>query len=462
MASVLLPVWGLILLSVADIVVISILPAYLPNLTPTLAGTFAGNFTTLGILLVIAVIVRNAIERQRVAEIEKVNQELDETQASLKQNVEESTKELGKVRQEGARRSSQLQTIAEVARAISLVQEIEQLLINVANLISERFGFYHVGIFLVDELREYAVLRAASSPGGKRMLVRSHQLRIGQTGIVGYVSELGEPRYALDTGEDAVFFDNPELPETRSELGLPLKVGDRIIGVLDVQSKEQAAFSDEDIEAMSTLAAQVAVAIENARLFGETRRALTEVQTVYGQYLRQEWSHTAGEIRQIGYRQTPIGVEALAETVDLPEIQSAIKSGQTVVLNKESALAVPLKLRGEVIGVLDIRVPDTSRQWEKDEIAAIEAVAERTALALENARLFEQTSRRADRERTVSEITTKIRSTADPQSMLQIALQELKRVLGARDIQIRPYAPEQTAEKESISGRRKRLTSKPQ
>jgi GAF domain-containing protein len=125
----------------------------------------------------------------------------------------------------------------------------------------------------------------------------------------------------------------------------------------------------------------------------------------------------------------------------MPEVQAALESGQMVTAENRPAISIPLKLRDEVIGVLDIRAGSADRQWNENELALIQAIAERVSLALENARLFEETTRRADRERTVSEITTHIRSTTDPQVMLHTALEELKRALGARDVRIHPYTP---------------------
>jgi signal transduction histidine kinase/putative methionine-R-sulfoxide reductase with GAF domain len=174
------------------------------------------------------------------------------------------------------RRSVQLEAAAQVAREATAIRDVNQLLDETVRLISERFGFYHAAIFLVDEKGEYAVLRAASSEGGQQMLARVHKLRVGRVGIVGYVAGSGEPRIALDVGKDAVFFSNPDLPETRSEMALPLKVQERTIGVLDVQSTEAKAFGEEDVTVLQTMADQVAIALENARLFQAVEQELGE------------------------------------------------------------------------------------------------------------------------------------------------------------------------------------------
>ncbi len=237
-------------------------------------------------------------------------------------------------------------------------------------------------------------------------------------------------------------------------MAMPLKIGERIIGVLDIQSEGPAAFGKQNIEVFNTLADQVAIAIENARLFGEMQHALLEAQVTYGQYLRQAWDRLPLESHTVGYRYSGIQADPLESPLELPEIADAIDTGKPVkVSEKDSALAIPLKLRGEIIGVLDVRAFDPSRQWGENELSLIQAIADRVAIALENARLFEETTRRADRERAVSEITTRIRSTTDPQSMLRIALEELKHTLGAGDIQVRPYNPHEKEHATEKSGK---------
>ncbi len=188
----------------------------------------------------------------------------------LEDRVQDRTRELAKQNEALVFRSQQLQTVADVARQIVSAQELDELLPQITRLVSERFNFYHVGIFLLDENREYAVLRAANSEGGQRMLARKHQLKVGAVGIVGYATGAGQPRIATDVGEDAVYFSNPDLPETRSEMALPLKVGDLVIGALDVQSTVSNAFTQEDIALFTTLADQIAVAIRNNELYSQT------------------------------------------------------------------------------------------------------------------------------------------------------------------------------------------------
>jgi GAF domain-containing protein len=140
------------------------------------------------------------------------------------------------------------------------------------NLIRDRFGFYHVSLFLLDEGKKWAVVNASTGEIGRKMVAQPHRLAVGGNSMVGWVFANREPRIALDVGADAVHFDHPLLPETRSEMVLPLLVGDQLLGALDVQSREEAAFDDDDVRGLQGMADLIAVALQNAFLFADTRQ----------------------------------------------------------------------------------------------------------------------------------------------------------------------------------------------
>ncbi|MBK9781374.1 MAG: GAF domain-containing protein [Anaerolineales bacterium] len=167
---------------------------------------------------------------------------------SLEQRVLDRTAELQKANNEGERRGKQYEAIAKVAQAITTQKNLKELLPQVAAVISEQFGFYHVGIFLNDAMNKYAVLAAANSEGGRKMLRRGHQLKVGAQGIVGYATGTKKPRIALSVGDDAVYFNNPDLPETQSELALPLLEAGNVLGALDVQSRNQTPFQTKTLK----------------------------------------------------------------------------------------------------------------------------------------------------------------------------------------------------------------------
>ncbi len=230
--------------------------------------------------------------------------------------LEDRTVELEGATRKVQVRASQFEALAQVTQAITSVRDLNELLPRIAAVISEKFGFYHVGVFLIDDAREYAILGATNSEGGRRMLERHHRLRVGEQGIVGNVTFTGAPRVAMDVGADAVFFDNPDLPETHSELALPLRIADQIIGALDVQSTKTGAFTNEDIQMLGLLANQVSLAIENARLFEDTRRALAESEAITRQTIRETWKNLPSQQNLLGYRYTITGAIPLDQPLE--------------------------------------------------------------------------------------------------------------------------------------------------
>ncbi len=356
---------------------------------------------------------------------------LRENIRSLEKRVAERTSALEQASKNADQRAAQFEAIALVIKAVNSIHQMDALLPQITSVISERFGYYHVGIFLNNESDHTAELAASNSEGGKHMLARGHRLKIGEQGIVGYVAATGEVRVARNVGEDAAYFNNPDLPETLSEMALPLRVGNQIVGVLDVQSKQTDAFSSEDIGVLSLLADEVSVAIDNTRLLESTRRSLSEAEALYRQYLRQAWSRLPREEHLVGYRNTISGSSPLESPIDL----DAKANGGTKKQKETAHLVVPIQLRGELIGNIIIQNPP-GKKWSKDQLDFVQAVADRVALSSENARLFDETSRRAERERMVTEITSKIRSTNSPEEMIHIALNELRSALGATQVQL--------------------------
>lgn len=356
---------------------------------------------------------------ERTTELEQRSRDLADRTVAL---------ELANVRTQ--KRAAQLQAIADVARTIAGVRKLADILPGITKVVSEQFGFYHTGIFLLDEAGEYALLGAANSEGGQRMLARGHRLKVGAQGIVGYVTSSGSPRIALNTGTDAVFFNNPDLPETHSEMAVPLKSGGKIIGALDVQSNQANAFSQEDLEVLQVLADQISIAIDNSRQFDQTQKSLSEAETIFKQYLRREWNRLRDSDKILGYRYSITGVEPLENPISQENLL------EKSLENEEAALAIPIKVRNEVIGVLNIRNPGR-RAWTKEEIGMVEAIAERVAVSAENARLFDESQKRAAKEQIIGEITTKIGASINLSNIMQTAVEELGHTLSGSQVSIR-------------------------
>jgi PAS domain S-box-containing protein len=336
------------------------------------------------------------------------------------------------------RHSTELQAAAEISRAASSILDPGELTRRAVDLIRERLGLYYVGLFLVEEIGKpgkWAVLQAGTGEAGRHMLESKHRLEVGGASMVGWCVANKQARIALDVGEEAVRFDNPHLPETRSELALPLISQGEAIGALTIQSAREAAFTEEDITTLQTMADQLANAVQNARLLERTQAALAEVEATQRRYLQQAWTTYAQAAKSTSYEAVRPGADPLGEVV-LPEIQQAIEQRHATTSTeggdgeqRRSALVAPIALRGEVIGVLGVH-DDGVRQWTDGEVALIEAVAERMAQTAENLRLLDETQRRVQREQTLREITARVRGATDPDTVVRTALRELGTTLG--------------------------------
>lgn len=373
-------------------------------------------------------------------ELEQSNQELISLTNSLEQRITDRTRELEKANLRIEKRAKQFQTISQVSRVIISTKNLEELLPQITQVVSQQFGFYHVGIFLIDLNKEYAILSAANSSGGERMLARAHKLKIGETGIVGNVAKTGKVRIALDTGADAIYFNNPDLPETRSEMALPLTQADgEIIGVLDIQSTVPNAFYQEDVEILTTLADQVSIAIDNARLFEESRKTILESEAAYRRDLKSGWNRYTHAQKLAGVRRSGLKTNFLSEPINLPGAGEVIRSGSPYNKKEEDSsatnLTLPMSLRGELVGILNVKA-DKERNWSADEMDIINAIMERAALSIENARLLEESRKIAEREHTIGEITAKISSGTEIETILKTAVRELGSQINGAQITI--------------------------
>lgn len=357
--------------------------------------------------------------------------DLELDRQSLESTIEQRTQDL-------KRRATQLEAAAQVASSISTFDDVNSLINDTIELIRDQFGFYHAGLFLVDENREYAVLKAATGEIGQRMLERNHRLKIGEEGIVGYAVERNEPRIAMDVGDDAVHFKNPDLPDTHSEMALPLRSSGKVIGALDVQSEKEAAFGTDDIRILSTIADQLAMAIDKVNLLTRLKNSLAEVEASYQQYTRKAWqAHLHSAKRNYAFRYHRQHIEVIDD--GYVQLQDALQSNRAVVTSQETSdkhvqtlVAVPISLRGEPLGVLNLRF-DAS-YVPQDTVDLLENTANRLALALENARLLEELQQRAERERQIGSIVSKVRSRADIDSILRTTAEELGRSLGVAEV----------------------------
>ena len=380
---------------------------------------------------------------------------LQQVQSALAQSqsyAEELEKNRDRLEIEVAERTSELQKSFDLTSQVSTLASnsttLADLFEQAVELIQETFHFYHVHIYTYDEQVE--TLNLAYGPGevGQRLLEQRHRIELGR-GIVGQVARTNRTLIVNEVDAFPSFLPNPLLPETRAEMAVPLRVGMTLLAVLDIQSDRRNSFSEADRNLMRALSNQLAVAINNIHLVTEARQALAQVEELNARLTQERWEQALQRTPVSGYVYTP---NTLAPSADdwLPAMQKVMmqqdsgESGELVILEQDEVnneLAIPIKLRGQLIGVLGIERPPNT-PWTEDEEAVIQAVGEQIALALESARLFEDTQRNAWRDQVVSDTTARVWSAAEMETVMQAAIAQLGEQLGASEvvIQLTPQA----------------------
>lgn len=332
-----------------------------------------------------------------------LNQTLDQlerSQTNLEERVAERTHQL-------ERNTTQLRAAAFIARQNAGQKDLGELFNDIVRSITEQLGVYHTGIFLVKENKQYAALQAAFPERGKKLIEANYELKIERQNIVGAVVIEKRPMLTI-TAADSATFNIPEFSETRSEAALPLVIQQNIIGVLDIQSSEEHAFSKDDLETLQVLADQIALAIENTRLLDESRAMISQLEFLSSQQTRIVWQNYLQRSMPI-YQFTPTGVKQISTD------QNA---------SQKSSFRIPLILRGQKIGSIALQRKDSAHLTSTEQDLA-EKVATQIALALENSRLLEETRRRATQEQTVNEISARLGRSLDIDTLLQTAAREL-------------------------------------
>jgi len=344
---------------------------------------------------------------------------------SLEQQVADRTTDL-------VRKTLYLQSAALVAHDAAEVQEINTLLSRTVEMISGRFNFYHVGIFLLDESGGRAVLQAASSEGGQRMLARGHSLEVGLQGIVGAAAYQNRPRVVMDVDTDKDYYKNPDLASTRSEAAIPLNAHGKVLGILDIQSTEAGAFRQDDIEVLQTMADQIGLAIQNAQSTAEIQSAIRRMETASAENVLRTWQERV-KSSTYAYRYASVGQAVNPEAVQtVPSMKNDI-----------NRLKVPITLRGQRIGIITLYRKKETAWSETDESLAVE-VSNQVGLALENARLLDDAQRRAAQEQSLSQLTAHLSSSLDPDVILQTAVRELYHLPNVEEVTVF-LSPQETA-----------------
>jgi GAF domain-containing protein len=361
-------------------------------------GLGLGSLTIITFTTFFVRVFKGALESERA-----LNQELRADQADLEKTIEDRSQDL-------ARRLTQIRTAAEISRTISSIRDPDPLLTQLAELIRDHFDLYYVGAFLLDDSERVAILRAGTGDAAKSMLAQGHRLLVDRTSMVGWAITERRARIALDVGEEAIRFNNPHLPLTRSELAMPLLVGDNVLGALTIQSDQAGAFDQDDITVLQGISDSLATALENARLYQQAQANLEEIRSLHRSYLAEAWTQLVDSRKEIRYTY---------ENEQIPASQS----------HAGKVTNFPMLLRDQVIGELTLETDNP--EFADDEIAFISGILDQAALSLENARLLEEAQRLAFREQKIGAISNRIRGSIDLDTILHNTVRELGLALGS-------------------------------
>ena len=334
---------------------------------------------------------------------------------SLESRIDERTVSL-------TRGMAQLHAAADISHTISALTDPETLLQQVAELIKDRFHLYYVGIFLIDGSRQNAVLRAGTGEAGIKMISQGHQLAVGGGSMIGWAVSNRKARIALDVGAEAVRFNNPHLPRTRSEMALPIVTHDQVLGAITIQSDQANAFDENDITILESVANSLGIALENDRLYHETRQSLEEIRALNRDYLQRAWAETIDVYGDLSY-----------DFINKTAFEPSQKAETNLV-------EVPMMLRDEVIGTITLEMDRT--HLNEEETSFVENVTTQTAIALENARLLHETERRALQEQKLNELASRFSRALSIDEIIRAAVQEFGQLPSVAEVsvQINPTA----------------------
>jgi GAF domain-containing protein len=351
-----------------------------------------------------------------LSRLSDVAHDLEMERQSLEKRVQDRTTAL-------QRRLVQIRTAAAISGSISSTLETQTLLQQVVDLIHDQLNLYYVGVFMLDDDGQFAVLKSGTGEAGKSMVTARHQLPVGGTSMIGQATSTHQPRVALDVGSEAVRFNNPNLPLTRSELALPIVGRGKVLGAFTIQSSEPDAFDEDDILILKGIADSLATAIENSNLFQQSQENLEEIRSLNRVFLQQEWSEAIGNLGNLAY------------TYESSVAENADSQGQQT--------NIPILLRGQEIGHLVIETEAGALSSEENSF--VDAVVTQTALALESARLLDETQRRAQQEQKVDQISSSFSRSMNIEDILKSAVRELGQLPSVAEVSIKLVPPKESA-----------------
>jgi GAF domain-containing protein len=371
---------------------------------------------------------------------------------------------IGSLERRVASRTQRLEMLATLSERLTAILNFEELLTELVDQVKERFDYYHAHVYILDDNRQNLVMAAGAGQAGVEMKARGHHIPLdAATSLVARAARSGEIAWVDNVREAEDWLSNPFLPDTYSEMAVPIILEGQVAGVLDVQEDEIAGLDEADANLLRSLANQVAVAIRNARLFAEAEAALAQARTTQEQYIEQAWEKVRTAQRDAEYQCHRSGTQLLDERVIAQLEQEAMTRDQVAVVamnggdieykNAESgtsdedidyvqdsrsevqnqtALVAPIRLQNQTIGTIQLLETEGEHQWDDLELALVQTVADQVAQAAENLRLFDVTRQRAGREQTIRQITEHMRSATDLDELVKIATEELGQCFSAK------------------------------
>jgi GAF domain-containing protein len=397
--------------------------------------TGGGSFGLLAMVIVIAVgsfqhglqeLIRR--ERRQVGRLQR-------EQAFLERDISEHSESL-------ARQAHHLETTAEIARLVTSAKDLTAMLSRAVEIVRDRFSFYHVSLFTLDESATWAVLTASTGEAGRALLARHHRLGVGSASIVGWVTANRTARAAGDVEQDLFHFKNPLLPDTRAEMAVPMIVGEELIGALDVQSTAVEHFSMADQWALEAVASELAIGIQSAHTIQQLNDQLERAQRAIHTQTERSWSQMAGSSASISYQLDQSGVVYSGAVSGFPTNRLAARSARTSASPDGREVAAPVKVRGEVVATIAARRPAESDPWTAADVALLEAVAGQASLALENARQYAEEQRRATELEVINRVSQAVSQLLSLESLYRVVHAQIAQILGDVDMAIALYHPE--------------------
>jgi GAF domain-containing protein len=366
------------------------------------------------------------LERDLTARLQVQSRELE-------QEVQQRTQSL-------ERKAAQLETTSEIAKLASEMVDPQDLMLQAVELIKSRFGFYQASVFALDETGNWANLVASTGEAGRTLLAQHFRLAVGSASIIGWVTSNRILRVSQDIEKDPFYFRIPILSETQSEVAVPLIVGNRLLGVLDIQSRRTNAFTEDDIQAIRAIGDELAIAIDSARLLRETQQQLDRFQTSYRDLTRQSWRRISrsitGSMIRIGGSPDASDTDDSFQTLDVATDQL-----KTVLSEDEREIAVPVQMRGELIATIGARKTSEGQTWSEDEIRLLEAVSSQVALALESARQYTEEHRRVSELEVVNRVSQAVSQHLRLDSLYRVVHAQINQVLGETDMYFALFDP---------------------